>query len=177
MAVTDIRLWICLLFGIAISISFNQVPKTQKLKVSKTTIDWLFLTFNVLFLIWNTSFTLNITAIAARPDKMNEADVNSLLRWANAFQILAIIVLGFLVGEVAFAVVQGIRNKRKGIATDRGITSPDKLDSIAEEFKQIKMARDDIDNFYKKVSAEVNKGQTTGQSDTTQKQENKDKTQ
>lgn len=111
MVYTDIHFWMWLLLGVVFSILTH--TNKVKTKIPSSTRDWIFLTFNFLFLMWNASFALRITILTAEGNKMSQADIDAMRHMANIFQILAIVGIGFLAGEIIFAIVQGIKNKQK----------------------------------------------------------------
>ena len=103
----NISNWVWLLLGFLLSSILNQAPKSIKVLSGKR-LEWLFLSFNFVLLLWNAAFTTRIAQIAAKSNEMSNIDLANLGGLADIFFVLAIIGMGFLIGEFVFAMIQGL---------------------------------------------------------------------
>jgi energy-coupling factor transporter transmembrane protein EcfT len=139
--------WIWLLLGFICSCILNQTPKRVKV-ISGQKREWLFLSFNFALLLWNAALTVRVAEIAARSSELSSLDLSELTFLADVFLALAFIGVGFLVGEMVFAICQGVMDKRKEKKKETEITiSTVELGSLKKKVNEIKKAKTDIDSF------------------------------
>ena len=156
MVYTDYRLWLLALFGFIISTIFN--ANKSRLKIPDRRLAYIFLTFNFMLLLWNASFTTNIARIATRSSEMNGNELAILAQLAYVFTALAIIFVGYLVGEVLFAVIQGYKDKKKGNKQETNELS-ERLDSLSKEIKGYRKDKDNLENFFNNLQEDQSKEQ------------------
>jgi hypothetical protein len=146
-------IWI--LTGIVLSTIINSVPKRFKV-ISGNTLGWLFLLFTFVFLLWNASFSIQVTAISANissgRDSMSNTDIQQLQQIAEILRILATIGIGLILGEIIFAVFKGKKRRideRKNIVIDT-----ESLSDTIKDIEKLKEAKNILDDFFSQVHLE-----------------------
>lgn len=112
--------WTWIIVGFLLSL----IPK-RPIKISSASMQQVFFTFSFAFILLNIALSFILAAIAKGSMSMTS---DSLLQMAQIFLILAMLVFGFLIGEIVLAIREGKKNKQQD---DKQKTESSNLEDIA----------------------------------------------
>ena len=139
---TNIHDWLWLFLGIVLA-GILHMPEHTRIKVPSRTMDWAFVLFTLIFVLWSASYSTNIAAITAEGKEMTQIDIQKLYQYADFLRIAALIVLGFLVGHIVFGVIQGIRIKKSSRSKEIG--------EIRDKVRDYRELKNELDQFFNDI--------------------------